>query len=126
MKKYATTLILASTLAIGEIHTFWEKAPERLENWIITRYEPMTIQWNVKMALDELNVILYFIAAWLFGKFPNNVNRVTIIIFIALAIVDAGLYFWNFKTINYHYVYFCMAAVWILMLRKTIKQRLFG
>lgn len=126
VKKYLTTLLLATTLFIGEIHTYWEKAPERYENWIIGRYEPMTIQWNVKFVCEEAIGIIYFIAMWFFAKYPNKVNRVTVILFICLAIVDAALYFWNFKTVNFHYVYFCMVAGWIVLLRKELKQRLIG
>lgn len=126
MKKYSPTIILAITLLIGEIHTFWEKGVQRYENWIIQKYEPMTVQWNVKMVGDEVSVILYFIAMWLCFKYPNHTNKVTVAIFIGLAVVDTGLYFLNFKTVNYHYVYFCMALVWILAHRKTIKRHLFG
>lgn len=140
MKRYATTLILASTLLIGEIHTFWEKLPVRYENWIIQIYKPLTIQWNVKFVGDELNWILFTIAMWCFGKYPNRVNKITVGTFIALAIADMGLYFWNFKTVDFHYVYFCMAGIWALIYfrlaergisivwhwLKSIKQRLIG
>lgn len=126
MKRYATTLILAGTLFIGELHTFWEKSPETKLNWIITRYEPMTMQWNVKMVCDELNVILYFIAMWFFAKYPNRLNKTVVSMFIGLAIMDMAIYFWNFKTVNYHYVYFGMALLLLFIFRKNIKQRLFG
>lgn len=127
MKSYATSLILASTLLIGEIHTFWEKAPVRYENWIIHAYKPMTVQWNVKFVGEEVNWILFMVAMWYFGRYPNRVNKITVRVFIAVAIVDLGLYFWNFKTVDYHYVYFCMVIVWAVMYwGKSIKQRLFG
>lgn len=115
MRKYATTLILASTLLIGEVHTFWEKGSQRKENWIISRYEPMTVQWNIKFVGDQLNVVLYFVAFLMYAKNLNRVNKTTVIVFLATAIIDIGIYFWNFKTINYHYVYFFMIIVWGLI-----------
>lgn len=139
MRKYLPSILLASTLLIGEIHTFWEKKPLRYENWIIDRYVPMTIQWNVKLALDELVIILYFISAWYFAKYPNRANKITISIFIFLAIADALMYFWNYKTYDYHIVYLCAAVVWAASfffgiriaawgkgILKSIKRRLIG
>lgn len=119
MKRYATSIILALTLFIGEIHTFWEKAPPRKENWILDSYQPMTIQWNVKMVAEEIIVVLYFIAMWLFWMYPNRVNKTSVKTFIVLALADLGLYFWNFKTINFHYVYFGLVAVWIILYKST-------
>ncbi len=138
MKPYLTTLILAATLLIGEIHTFWERGIQVKQNWIITRYEPMTIQWNVKFVGEELNWLLFTIAMLFYGRYPNRVNRITVGIFIATATLDIVLYFWNFKTVNYHYVYFGMAAAWAILywwtdiaksstaMVKSIKRRLFG
>ena len=126
MKKYLTTILMASTLLIGEVHTFWEKKPEVKENWIVNRYEPMSIQWNVKMAGEELILLMYFIAAWFLSLYPNHTNKTTVKVFIFAQLADIALYFWNFKTYNYHILYICMVLLWVWLLRKSIKQRLFG
>lgn len=143
MIKYATTIILGITLFLGELHTFWEHPEEyrngvlyqkidgewqvaKKVNWIITKDEPMTMQWNVKMVCDEIIVVLYIIAAFFFGKYPNRFNKATIIIFIQVAAIDVGLYFWDFKTENYHLVYFCIAITYFITFRKDIKHRLIG
>ena len=124
MLRYATTLILASTLIIGEVHTFWEKGSQDKVNWIINSYQPMTMQWNVKFLCDEINVILYFVAFYLYGKYPNRTNKATVLSFLFLAIVDMALYFWNFKTIDYHYVYFCLAVCGWMIYKFGIKPQL--
>lgn len=114
MKRYSTTLILACTLVIGELHTFWEKASQEKVNWIIKRSEPMTMQWNIKMVGDEINIILYFVAMLLFGFYPNRTNTTSVISFIYLAVADLCLWFWNFKTYDYHILYLTLLAVWPL------------
>lgn len=127
---------------IGEIHTLWEKPTQYIlidnkwvlsqyskgkweecpqENWIIRRSVPMTIQDNVKKATDELNWMLYMAAFWFFGKFPNRINRVTTLTFLCFVIADAGLYFWNYKTYDYFYIYSLMPIVWIYLYKRIKK-----
>lgn len=110
MKKYLTTLLLGITLIIGEIHTFWERGSQKKVNWIIKRYEPMTVQWNVKFVCDELNIVIYFVAMILFVR--NRINKTSVVSFIYLAVADMALYFWNFKTYDYHYLYLTLFVVW--------------
>lgn len=119
MRKYLPTIILGTTLFIGEVHTFWEHGSEKKVNWVINKSEPMTVQWNVKFLCDEINGILYFIAFLLYGAYPNKTNRTTVISFLILAFADMGIYFWNFKTVNYYYVYLAFVFVWILIFKLT-------
>lgn len=134
---------MASTLLIGEVHTFWEKPEEyreingqkvlftyvdgrwvqaKKENWIVTKYEPMTVQWNIKMLGDEVIPVLYFIAAWFFWMYPNATNKTTVSIFIYAQFVDIYFYFWNFKTYDYHILYTFMIVGWYILYKKSIKK----
>ncbi len=107
MRKYLTTIILALTLPLGELHTYWIN-DTRVQNWIYAINRPMLISWNVKFVVSELSVIAYF-AAWILWK-SNIVNRTTIVAFFWLAIVDMILYFYNYKTgQNYGIIYFGFA-----------------
>jgi len=115
MKRYATSLILASTLIIGEIHTFWERSSPVLHNWILARFVPMTIQWNTKLALEQLNFILYFVAFYLYGFTPNKINRTTVKAFIWFCVIDTAAYFYNWKTFSYYYVYLFLVIIWLTM-----------
>lgn len=115
MKKYATTYILTLSLLIGELHTYWEKGVQHVQNWIIARDVPMSIQWNVKLATDQLNYILYFIAAFYYGKTLNLVNKSTVLSFIALSVIDTCMYFYNYKTYGFGIVYILYVCLWIII-----------
>lgn len=108
VKAYFPMLILSLTLFIGELHTFWETPnPEPpKQNWIWKKPTPMTLQWNIKQASSQLNYILYFIAFYLYGKTPKRKLNVTAVkAFIFFMIVDAIMYFWNYKTYYYGATY---------------------
>lgn len=125
MRNYLTSLLLAITLPLGELHTYFSKyektvyvdgqyltlkmedgkwVEEKKQNWILTEYRPFVFSWNVKYSVDELIVILYFLA-WIFYK-ENRWNRSVIISFLALSIMDGLLYFYNYKLYGFGSVYF--------------------
>lgn len=124
--RYATTWILLLTIVLGEVHTFWERQEPEVENWIIARYVPMTIQWNVKIAIDQLNYILYFVAAFYYGRYPNRFNKITIKTFIWFMAIDMGMHFYNYKTFNYGYVYFILALIWLTLYKWERVKRVFS
>lgn len=112
MKRYLTTIILACTLFIGEFHTIWNN-DSRVQNWIWRYDAPMSLAWNVKLAANQLIIILYFIA-WILYV-PNKVNRTTIVAFLLLSIVDTFLYFYNYKTEEFGKVYVWFAFFYALV-----------
>jgi hypothetical protein len=114
MKKYATTLILALTIFIGELHTFWERSSYEAVNWIWKRSTPMALQWNIKFVALQVNYVLWFIAAYYYGKYPNRGNKTTVITFIWLAVLDMGMYFYNYKTQYFGSVYLWLVVIWLL------------
>lgn len=111
MRKYATSMILAATLPLGELHTFWER-DTRVQNWILDRTVPMTIQWNVKYLTDQVWWILVFIAMLLYVE--NRINKATALSFLVFSVLDLFMYIYNFKTYDYGYVYFIIAIIWII------------
>jgi|GEM_PF-3033726 len=113
MRKYLTTILLASTFLIAEIHTFWERSSIAPVNWIYAREVPMSVQWNIKLAGLQLIYIIYGLA--LLCYVPNRVNRTTAITFTIFCVVDTALYFYNYKTFNYGYVYFFVALFWLVL-----------
>ncbi len=73
----------------------------------------MPMNWNVNFAARELIIIMYF-AAWLLYS-SNKVNKATVMTFFVLSIVDALLYFYNYKLGGFGLVYYWFAGVWILI-----------
>lgn len=69
--------------------------------------------WNVKFALSEVVIIMYFLAWWLYKE--NKVNRTTVIVFFWLAILDTILYFYNYKLGGFGLVYYWFVGFWILV-----------
>lgn len=118
MRKYATTYLLGFTFPIGEIHTFWERASQEPVSWILTKYTPMPIQWNVKYVGDQVNFILIAVAMHLYGKTPNGVNKASVLAYICYAVIDTLMYFYDYKTFNYYIVYFIIAVIWLILWKK--------
>lgn len=113
MKKYITTYLLALTLPLGELHTCWEKSEPVEQNWIWKVSRPMSTQWNVKYAVDQILPIFYILAALFYTK--NRVNKTTVLSFIFLISVDTLMYFYNFKTYGYGWTYFSVALFWVIV-----------
>lgn len=111
MRNWLSSIILALSLFVGELHTFWAK-DTMVQNWIISEYRPMLIVWNVKFAIAEILPIMYF-AAWILYR-NNKVNRTTIWAFFWLAIFDTIVYFYNYKLHDFGNIYFWFAAFWAL------------
>lgn len=115
MRKYATTLLMAATMPIGEIHTFWEKSASQPVNWIISKYVPMPVQWNIKFVSDQLNMMLIMLAFFLYKGYSNKVNDTTVLTFLIFSVVDTLMYFYNYKTYGYGITYFGIASLWFLV-----------
>jgi hypothetical protein len=112
MKPYLTTILLILTLPLGELHTFWSTDTE-VHNWIWKVERPMTIGWNIKFAVAQVNLILYFLA-WLLYV-ANRVNKTTVIAFLFLAILDTVFYFYDYKTGDYGKLYFWFIGFWLIV-----------
>lgn len=111
MKKYLTTILLASTFFISEIHTYWEKKPVVVENWIYKANKPMTVQWNVKYASMQVIYIIWFLA-WIWYV-PNKVNKAMVSTVFIWTILDTFMYFYNFKNYQYGPVYLWVGIIFL-------------
>lgn len=108
MKRYLSTLLLASTLIIGEIHVLWEGGAARVQNWIWRVPVPMPLQWNIKYVCDQVNWIIVAIAIYKYT--PSRVNKSAAATYIMFQITDTLLYFYNYKTYGYGWVY-----LWLIL-----------
>jgi len=121
MRKYLTSILLWFSLLLSELHTFWENASKEKVNWIIGKFRPMTIQWNIKMVTDQLWYILIFVAMLYYER--NRINKTTVLTFICFSVIDTAMYFINYKTYQYSIVYFILVILWILFYRAQGKKK---
>jgi hypothetical protein len=112
VRKYLTTLFIALSFLVSEAHTFWHNTRD-VQNWIICRYVPMELHWNIKYAGDQ--VVWILIAAALLTYIPNRVNKTSARIFLIWTIIDTLLYFINYKQGPYGLAYFGLAGLWLVL-----------
>lgn len=114
MKRYATTIILIISIVIAEAHSFVpDEYATKKQNWIYSIDRTMEIQWNVKFLGDQINLILYSLALFFYNR--NKVNRTTVVAFICFSVIELGMYFHNYKTLNYGSVYVWTLVIWLLV-----------
>jgi hypothetical protein len=111
-KKYITSILLYLSLLIGEVHTLFENTGNSLINWIWFRSVPMTLQYNVKYATNQLWYIFVFVAMLYYT--PNRINKTTVRAFVFYSVIDTLFYFINYKTFEYSIVYFLVLWYWII------------
>lgn len=112
--KYATTILLALSFIVAEIHTFWHN-DSTVENWILGVDRPMPRNWNIKYAGDQAVWILVGIAMFCYGYSRNLANRTSVTVFLIWCVADTCLYFYNFKTFGYGIIYWALLAMWLLL-----------
>lgn len=85
----------------------------------------MLIHWNVKYATDELWSILMVCAILVYK--PNRINKTTVTAYLYFCIVDAGMYFHNYKLRDYESIYTFLLIAWVVIYnvkgRTTNRQR---
>lgn len=82
----------------------------------------MTIGWNVKMYADQLQWIVFAIAAYSYGRFSNRINKASMITFLIWTLFDFFVYIYNYKTLGYFVTYFWLPVVWFLAYFWNSKQ----
>jgi len=109
-RDYGTTWLLILSVIVAESHSYLGNFATVKQNWIYSIDRTMEMQWNVKYLSDQVNLILYFLAMFIYKE--NGINRATVITFLSLSIIDLGMYFHNFKTLHYGSVYVWMLLTW--------------
>lgn len=112
MKNCITGICLWLTAIIGELHSLFPDGPATY-NWIWHAHVPMTLNWNVWFLGVNTQILLLFIAIR-FWK-PNKHNDITLRVFTYFAIVDYFLYFYNWKTVDYGYIYLAMIGMYFFL-----------
>ncbi len=114
LKRHLSMIILIATIPVGELHNHFLDNTE-IQNWTIKQYKDawMPVSWNVKLAEQQLILIMYFVAWILY--YPNKANKTTVWAFLFLAILDTVMYFWNYKSSKYGSVYLWLLGFWLIV-----------
>lgn len=80
----------------------------------------MFIHWNVKYVSDELWGILMACAILVYK--PNRINKTTVTAYLYFCIVDAGMYFYNYKLKEYESIYTFLLIAWIIIYNRNGKH----
>ena len=106
------SLFIWGSMIIGELHTLAEKSTW-FGNWIINDNKPMSLQWNIKYAGEEIQGL--FIAMAFFFYTDNKFNRTTAKSVVFYYIIDTLFYFYNYKLDGYGWTYTLTLIAWILI-----------
>lgn len=119
MRKYISSLLLAISLIVGEIHTFWEGGAIRMQNWIYSVDRTMALQWNIKFASMQLQGILIAFAIYYFVK--SKANTTAAASFVFFQFVDTYRYFYNYKLDGFGWAYIAAAVFGFLYYKLAFK-----
>ena len=113
MRQYATTFVFALIMFLSGLHTFFPDTVESVQAWQYYHKQPMTLAWNIRYLSDQVIWILYPLCALFWVN--NRINRTTAKCFFLFAVMDAGMYFYNYKTTDYGLVYFWYIGFWLFI-----------
>ena len=97
---------------LGEVHTYWEGSTVT-GKWIY-KYpwsEGMNIQNYIKDNGVMIGWVLFCIFAYRLGKHPTRFSLWLLQLIILWKIINIPLYWYNYRTFGYGWVYFGLVAI---------------
>jgi hypothetical protein len=105
------------TIPIGEIHTFWEHSKKQYWGVLYKTFDwPYGIQWYIKDNSEMLNWVIISIIGFRFArKVGNKLLTIIALLYVIWRIADIGLYWINYKTYGYGYVYIGLVVLGLVI-----------
>lgn len=116
IKKHLPILILAAIYFIGELYQSFSATDT--SNWIWLIKRPMSIQWNVKFLSEEINWFLAALFCFIVvRRCEQRENELVIAtrVFLWWRFFDIILYFINYKTEKYEYIFVLLILIELYM-----------
>jgi hypothetical protein len=110
LHRNATALLIYACFVVAELHHLWANDTS-VQNWILVKYTPMPVQWNVKYASDQLVCIMIALAMFCYGQTPSKSNGKAVLVYLLWVIFDTLVYFYNYKSFLYWQMYPCLLFV---------------
>lgn len=115
MKMLVPMLLFVLSYFVGQLYQLFDTPYYNsigLVNWIWLEQRPMLISWNVKFLSEELCRIIEGLAvmsiAW---QTSVKILKLTAIAYFTYRCLDIIIWFVNFKTYHYWYVFFVLAFI---------------
>jgi hypothetical protein len=106
------TVLIMTMVLLGEVHTFWEHSTVRVK-WIYVYpwSDGMLIQNYVKDNGVMIGWILFCVFAYRLGKHPTKYSFFLLGMVTLWKIINIPLYWYNYRTFGYGWVYFGLVAI---------------
>lgn len=105
-------VLIGAMVLLGEVHTFWEGST-LTGKWIYVYpwSEGMNIQNYVKDNGVMIGWVLFCVFAYTLGKYPTRFSFWLLQLVIIWKIVNIPLYWYNYRTFGYGWVYFGLVVL---------------
>lgn len=117
------TILLACTYIIGQAYELFE-GMNITQNWILFKYRPMLIAWNVKFLSEEICRVIEALALYVLAmKYKVDQDfMIPIKIYLVYRMLDIPMYFLNYKTQYYWTVYVVLGLIELYLRYKRKKE----
>lgn len=108
---------------LGEVHTFWEKS-SIAGKWIYIYpwRDPMRLQNYIYDNAVMINWLLISLYTYRIGKRPTAFSFWLLNLFIIWKFINIPLYWYNYRTFGYGWVYFGLVVVGLITYRMFVKK----
>lgn len=108
-------LTISAIVLLGEIHVFWEHSSTS-GKWIyIYPWEnPLRLQDYIHQNASMINWILFSTFAYRLGKHPTRIGFWLLGLFIVWKSVNIPLFWYNYRTFGYGWVYIGLVIIGII------------
>lgn len=111
--------LAALIVPLGEVHKAWENVRMDVDVFLLKDMK-LDIQWVVLHVCNQVQLIILTYLLWVFAAAPH-IPKVLRNVFLALFVfswVELIMYFVNFKTGGYGWIYYGLAGLLIILNRK--------
>lgn len=115
VKVFIPMVLLTCTYFIGQLYQLFDNEywnNKGLVNWIWLEERAMLVSWNVKLLSEEINRVIEGIAMLVMSYYTGfKIFQLTATAYVTYRCLDVILWFVNFKTHHYWYVFFVLAFI---------------
>lgn len=115
--KLSQFVLFIATIPIGEIHTFWEGTKKSWNHVLFYTFSfNYSLQWYIKDQCEMVKWVLVSIIIYRFSKFTQDKLLISFALtYVFWQFYDILMYWINYKTFGYGFVYLALLLTWTLI-----------